>query len=86
MTELTKIGSTLKVDDGVKVSYLPYGTWRAALEVGPEEVTIYSVDTKSIVYDGDVAGLLDVGSGLAFTVATFETFITSFNSGSGLLN
>lgn len=82
MTELTKLGSTLKVDDGVKVSYLPYGTWRSALEVALSEVTIYSVDTKSIVFDGDISNLINTDTGLAFTVGTFETFVASFNSGS----
>ncbi len=81
MTNLTKLGSTLKVDDGVKISYLPYGTWRMSFEEATDEVTIYSVDTKSIVFDDSITLLTNVATGLVFTEDTLETFISSFSGG-----
>lgn len=81
MTNLTRLGKTLKVQTPIKTTYLPFGTFRISYDPLTLEATIYSVDTAAIVYDGVISDLYDVANSLAFTVPTLEVFITSFNFG-----
>ena len=81
MADLTRLGKTLKVETLEKTTYLPFGTFRIAYDPSTLEVTVYSVDTAAIVFDGVISNLIDTASGMAFTVPTLEVFIASFNFG-----
>jgi microcystin-dependent protein len=81
MTNLTRLGKTLKVESLIKTTYLPFGTFRISYDPSTLEATIYSVDTAAIVFDGVISDLYDVANSLAFTVPALEVFIASFNFG-----